>query len=670
MTCLTFDKEALTLTDLREQFTVDVSGGIPGTISVDMYGPEGVHPSDHFGYWNHKLPAGDSKISIGINLAPISFNSVKLTCNGKKMIYSDHWINTEFIFSGRLDIAVTLWSGDKSTATRKFEVKLNDETRQKLQQALGNMNRLGKNARFIDHFCNEEIPPPKLLVIESTSRCNLKCEMCPRTIDSSPSGEYGDLDENFLPNVESTIRNTSSVCLSWMGEPLLNKRLPEIIRRIRTINPGVHISLTSNGMLLSEETAHTLIDSGLDSVNISIDAADPTIYRKIRVGAELETVKANIRTLNRLKDEHAVRTPAIGIAYVAGETNIRQMPDLVSLAADLGVTNVSLTMMDDFTLTAAYRNRMSLNDGIREQGREAFARTELAAREKNITLTYEMPLQFFNFLGISRSGYEVEPILLDNEVSDEQIRQLGLQKGCQVPWQDAFIAHNGDVHPCCVSPRVLGSLGRNTFEEIWNGRAYREFRRRLKSDNTNEECRRCRRAIWNKTAILEGAKDWMEVGRAELHGLGWGGAGTDRSGKRFRFVSRKATFFLRNSGKPYLAIALGNEGRNIADCRILLNSTEIDVVSVPYGWQTGYFNISGFINTDDLFRVDLVITSSNTQIKITGAWLLAEEELDERMRSAISRRKLVLHSLLNKSIALIKQCRFYSDKLKHKLQRN
>jgi radical SAM protein with 4Fe4S-binding SPASM domain len=676
-----FHNDSVELAGLRGEIALEVSAERGDILSVDIYGTERVHPEKHFAYWNCKLPGGRTTVAAELDLNRVSFHSVVFLNDGKRMTYADHWINPDFIFPPQLDISVTLWRGDKQLESRTFKASLSPQVQEQLAQALLTVRRIDASRLFSNHFCEEEVPLPKLLVIESTSRCNLKCPMCPRTIEMSPSGEYGDLDESILPNLEGAIRSTASVCLSSMGKPLLNRRLPAISERIKSVNPLVQVPITTNGSLLSESVAESLIKCGIDSVNVSIDAADPAIYAKIRVGANLAAVKNNISTLNKLKDNHASARPGTSIAYVAGHDNIAEMQGIVNMADELNMRNVSLAIMDDFTLTRAYRDRLNLDDTIVAKGRDSFAAAEAAARQKGINLIFEMPIQFFHFLGIRRSGFEVEDLLFDNDLPDSSIERLGLQKGCQVPWQDSFVAHNGDVHPCCVSPRVLGNVKEKTFEEIWNGEKYRAFRKNLKSCKTNEECRKCRRAIWNRAGLIEAVRDWMAVGRSETHGLGWGTMSTDDSGTPFRTVSRKATFFLRNSGKPCMSFKFGNSGRRITEAEISINNDKLGTVTVPYGWQTEYFDVSRFTGgcnctgpdiqkqllamdeTECLLKIDVSVPSGAAPLKVGGAALLDEHELDETARTYLQSGR----RLMSPARALIRQAGYYADRIRKRV---
>jgi radical SAM protein with 4Fe4S-binding SPASM domain len=69
------------------------------------------------------------------------------------------------------------------------------------------------------------------------------------------------------------------------------------------------------------------------------------------------------------------------------------------------------------------------------------------------------------------------------------------EPGCGWPWTSAYVAHDGAVQPCCMvmgSDRAtLGSLRTQTFVDVWSGDRYREFRRRLTTDDPPDVCRGC-----------------------------------------------------------------------------------------------------------------------------------------------------------------------------------
>jgi cyclic pyranopterin phosphate synthase len=77
------------------------------------------------------------------------------------------------------------------------------------------------------------------------------------------------------------------------GEPLMRMDLPEIVRAMAAI-PGVeHIGISTNGTKLAP-LAQPLRAAGVGTLNVSLDALDPAVYRRI-TGGDLKAVLAGIR---------------------------------------------------------------------------------------------------------------------------------------------------------------------------------------------------------------------------------------------------------------------------------------------------------------------------------------------------------------------------------------
>ena len=64
------------------------------------------------------------------------------------------------------------------------------------------------------------------------------------------------------------------------GEPLLRKDLPQLIARLTKLEGLKDIGLTTNGIHLAKQ-AKALKEAGLKRVNISLDAIEDHIFRKI-----------------------------------------------------------------------------------------------------------------------------------------------------------------------------------------------------------------------------------------------------------------------------------------------------------------------------------------------------------------------------------------------------
>jgi radical SAM protein with 4Fe4S-binding SPASM domain len=70
---------------------------------------------------------------------------------------------------------------------------------------------------------------------------------------------------------------------------------------------------------------------------------------------------------------------------------------------------------------------------------------------------------------------------------------------CRRPWTVMYFTANGRALPCCIAPfsqagyenYTLGDATRQTIQEIWNSRAYREFRAALQSETPPRCCAGC-----------------------------------------------------------------------------------------------------------------------------------------------------------------------------------
>ncbi|MFZ0428011.1 MAG: radical SAM protein [Acidobacteriota bacterium] len=436
------------------------------------------------------------------------------------------------------------------------------------------------------HFL-EDVPAPRLAILDSSSLCNLKCPMCPRTIDRSPAGpRFANLDRRVMEELGPALGGFEEVVLSWIGEPLVNTRILEIVRFVKSQGPKVHI--TTNGVLLTRARAEGLIDAGLDSIAISIDGARPETYRRYRVGGELEEVCANVSGLVEARRARGVQHPRISIAFVAMPGNVTELAEMVELASRLGIGLLTVDVVDDFTLTEEFGLGQEALGEVRQDASRAFHDAVAKAHELGVEISFPS-IRLFHEVGEWPLGEPIDARYFTNDYAPEDLAREGLRKGCGLPWADVVIGFNGDVHPCCVSSRVLGNVLETPFQEIWHGAPYQEFRRRLKSTAPPEECRSCRRAIWNGSTPTEEVGRRIEVGQSEVYGRGWGPLGRDALRRPYRPVKGEATLFLKNDGQGFLTMRLAPGGWAHAEGDVTVDGTPAGRFRIRPGWHKLFF---------------------------------------------------------------------------------
>jgi cyclic pyranopterin phosphate synthase len=133
------------------------------------------------------------------------------------------------------------------------------------------------------------------LRISVTDRCNLRCEYCmpPEGLQLKGHGDMLTYEE-IASVVGVAVRLGIGKVRLTGGEPLVRKGLAGLVRMLRAI-PGLEeISMTTNGILLTPETALELKGMGLDRLNISLDTLAPAAYRRITRGGDIADVLRGI----------------------------------------------------------------------------------------------------------------------------------------------------------------------------------------------------------------------------------------------------------------------------------------------------------------------------------------------------------------------------------------
>jgi radical SAM protein with 4Fe4S-binding SPASM domain len=127
-------------------------------------------------------------------------------------------------------------------------------------------------ARHIkERFSNDMPPLPRIIHLETRSRCNSLCSFCLANARDDPRKDqlmsdalvekiFKDLAAFDYPNRLSLYNN---------NEPTLDKRLPSIIESARTYLPRAYLEVKTNGKGLNSEKVLELFNSGLDTLYIN-----------------------------------------------------------------------------------------------------------------------------------------------------------------------------------------------------------------------------------------------------------------------------------------------------------------------------------------------------------------------------------------------------------------
>lgn len=124
---------------------------------------------------------------------------------------------------------------------------------------------------------------PYSLFIDVCNACNFKCKFCAiQYADRELPFRKMCMDYNLFCKIIDDLKRfpkpLKMLRLTANGEPLINKRLPEMIQYSKREGVTEWIELVSNASLLSPELNRKLVSAGLDRIRISIEGIGAEEY--------------------------------------------------------------------------------------------------------------------------------------------------------------------------------------------------------------------------------------------------------------------------------------------------------------------------------------------------------------------------------------------------------
>jgi MoaA/NifB/PqqE/SkfB family radical SAM enzyme len=179
------------------------------------------------------------------------------------------------------------------------------------------------------------------LYVEPTTECNLACGTCIRHAWSEPQGRMsGSTFRRVLEGLRA-FHPIPLVFFGGFGEPLTH---PDIFRMIHEAKQlGAAAELITNGTLLEEPVLRELLDSGLDTLWVSVDGTAECGHAGAQAAGGLNGVQGRLQRLQRRKRELGLRKPQIGLAFVAMADNAAEFPELLQWALRHHIKKVSIS---------------------------------------------------------------------------------------------------------------------------------------------------------------------------------------------------------------------------------------------------------------------------------------------------------------------------------------
>ncbi len=303
---------------------------------------------------------------------------------------------------------------------------------------------------------------PVAISLESSAKCNLKCTRCPRT--DMLTRNIGNMDYNLYKETIDSI-NPVFVTLAQLGEPLLHPRIVDMVDYVS--KRGIMSRINTNATLLNDDINFAFIKAKLSHMLISFDSCNKTIFEKIRPGAIFEKVVANIKNMIVLKEKLNSYYPLITFNVTLSKDNVGEISDIVNFC--LSEFGIPPTFTKMYTYGEAGREK----DSMDLVNLESLKRGYEHAKEMNLNTVCDNLRTIYYDVKNPLNGY----------------------RPCFFTYYSVSVTWDGKVYPCCIyfdEQVVFGDLSKQSFREIWNGKEYREFRKKLR-DNRDDIplCRTC-----------------------------------------------------------------------------------------------------------------------------------------------------------------------------------
>lgn len=162
-----------------------------------------------------------------------------------------------------------------------------------------------------------------------THHCNFRCVFCAAWKKRDSGGEQ------TLAEIEQSAVNLARIGTMVVsmtgGEPLLRRDLPAVVRAISRHH---FVFVSTNGSLVTRESARALAEAGLWGVGVSLDYADPQRHDAARgsEGAHRQAVEA----LRILQEARIGGRPRVNLMMTLMHDNLEDIPELAELSRRFG----------------------------------------------------------------------------------------------------------------------------------------------------------------------------------------------------------------------------------------------------------------------------------------------------------------------------------------------
>jgi radical SAM protein with 4Fe4S-binding SPASM domain len=336
---------------------------------------------------------------------------------------------------------------------REFESRSSIDWERKEKEFVGKLNhhRLrNESPNTLEKVIQDDfvLPFPRVLRIEPASQCNLQCLHCPTgTVALDRGIMKDDVFDCVLSALKKNRKNVKVVVLYHGGEPFLNKKFFEMVKKIKSVGDFM-VKTDTNGMVLTDHMIENIVTSGLNMIVFSLDGHSSAENDFVRRNCDFNKVVKNIKQLMDYKKQIQSKTPDIFVSSTQFKT---------------------LETLEDNQSAKAPEYLLKEFSG------------DYALNESSFKLGFAMK---WPHMEVDMDVFDVVSDPLDNPVNNY----------CDHTFSTITVRSDGDVVPCCydlTSQLVVGNIVKDDLSVIWNNENYRALRKSIYERKLNSLCSQC-----------------------------------------------------------------------------------------------------------------------------------------------------------------------------------
>jgi len=309
---------------------------------------------------------------------------------------------------------------------------------------------------------------PRCLGLVLGNACNIDCVHCYQSKSGANLLRPPEIARQLRSELRGFYPYASTVRIQG-GEVFALRGFEDLVDDVANAVNRPILSISTNGTLIDEKWAEKLVRMRFANVTVSIDGGTRATYNRLRKGADLEQVLANVDRIQRWKKKLDTPLPYLDSFFVVMRSNFREIPQYLDLMRRHGIADVSLQTME----LSPENTKRHPALGAEESLSDPQEVNELHGILRNTIPTFDGSFRMIRVSGLQTlfETHGLPAAFLSEDRKGLYPNSEGLADGgfelCPNPWTTLFLVENGDVHLCFIS-QPIGNLYSEPLAALWN----------------------------------------------------------------------------------------------------------------------------------------------------------------------------------------------------------